>query len=470
MRAANPKGHTREIIRQGWPTLVAQMAVMLNGVIDTVMAGRMRAVDLAAVGLGSSIYITVNVGLVGVLMALMPEIARHHGAGDREGIGRDFRQGLWLALALAVPGVVLLLWQGLWQSFGDPGPQVSALLHEYLWWIMLALPANLLMRVCFCLNMGIGRPKVMMHINLAMLAGKLPLNALLMFGIGDWAGLGAPGSAAATAVLAWLGLMAHAATLQMGQAWRPLRLFAGPWAPHWRRIGALLKLGIPTAGGYLLEVTAFTFMALWLARMGAVVTASHQIASNLTALLYMTGLAIANATTNLTARELGAGQPLAARAYAMSGLRLAALCAVLAGALVALLNQYIARLYTDDPAIAPAAAQLILLVAVYHFFDVGQTMCSYVLRAYRVVTPTVVIFFVCLWIIGLGLGYSLTFGQALDPVMPQAWRSVMQQTPFGFWSAALLGVVLATLALFALLMRVLREHGTAPSPATTLRR
>ena len=38
MRAANPKGHTREIIRQGWPTLVAQMAVMLNGVIDTVMA------------------------------------------------------------------------------------------------------------------------------------------------------------------------------------------------------------------------------------------------------------------------------------------------------------------------------------------------------------------------------------------------------------------------------------------------
>ncbi len=57
--------------------LVAQLAVMANGVIDTVMAGRLSAVDLAAVGIGASIYVTVT----GVLLALTPTVARLHGAG-----------------------------------------------------------------------------------------------------------------------------------------------------------------------------------------------------------------------------------------------------------------------------------------------------------------------------------------------------------------------------------------------------
>ncbi len=61
--------------------LVAQLAVMANGVIDTVMAGRLSAVDLAAVGIGASIYVTVFVTVTGVLLALTPTVARLHGAG-----------------------------------------------------------------------------------------------------------------------------------------------------------------------------------------------------------------------------------------------------------------------------------------------------------------------------------------------------------------------------------------------------
>lgn len=51
-------GTLGSLLRLAWPVLVAQLAVVANGVIDTMMAGRFSAVDLAAVGIGASIYVT----------------------------------------------------------------------------------------------------------------------------------------------------------------------------------------------------------------------------------------------------------------------------------------------------------------------------------------------------------------------------------------------------------------------------
>ncbi|MBL8490000.1 MAG: MATE family efflux transporter, partial [Rhodocyclaceae bacterium] len=86
----------RELFRLAWPVLVAQLAVMANGVADTVMAGRLSAVDLAAVGIGASVYISVFVTAMGVLLALSPMVAHHYGAGRSDAVGAEVRQAAWL--------------------------------------------------------------------------------------------------------------------------------------------------------------------------------------------------------------------------------------------------------------------------------------------------------------------------------------------------------------------------------------
>ncbi len=58
---------TRDLLHFAWPVLVAQLALMANSVIDTAMAGRLSAVDLAAVGIGGAIMGTVVVSLISVL-------------------------------------------------------------------------------------------------------------------------------------------------------------------------------------------------------------------------------------------------------------------------------------------------------------------------------------------------------------------------------------------------------------------
>lgn len=81
---------------------------MATSVIDTLMAGRLSALDLAAVGIGASIYATVFVTAMGVLLALTPVVSHHFGAGRYTEIGADVRQCAWLAVLLSIATFTLL--------------------------------------------------------------------------------------------------------------------------------------------------------------------------------------------------------------------------------------------------------------------------------------------------------------------------------------------------------------------------
>src|SRR3984957_11649748 len=98
----------RKIVALAWPVLIGQLAIIAFGVIDTAMVGRYSATDLAALGLGSSIYISIYIGLTGILTALQPIAGQLYGARRESEIGEEVRQALWLAAALSVLGFVCL--------------------------------------------------------------------------------------------------------------------------------------------------------------------------------------------------------------------------------------------------------------------------------------------------------------------------------------------------------------------------
>ncbi len=102
----------RKIAGLAWPVLIGQLAVIAFGVMDTVMVGRYSAVDLAALGLGSSIYISVFVGLTGVVLALQPITGQLFGARRYAEIGEEVRQALWLSAALTVVGCCVMFFPG----------------------------------------------------------------------------------------------------------------------------------------------------------------------------------------------------------------------------------------------------------------------------------------------------------------------------------------------------------------------
>lgn len=436
----------RRLVPQAWPVLVGQLAVMMFSTVDTLMMGRVGPQDLAALAVGSAAYVTIFVGLMGVVLAVGPIAGRQFGGGDLHGAGQSFVQSQWLAVLLCVPGC-LLLW------FPDPFIALAQLdatqadkVRAYTRPEAFALPAALLFTAFRGFSTAVSRPKAVMAMQLTGLAAKVPLNAVLVFGWGPIPAMGVGGCGWATAIAMTAQALVALALLRRDAFYRP---FAVPmlWhtRPHWPALTGLVRLGLPMGGSILVEVTGFTFMAFFIARLGATPVAGHQIAVNLVAMMFMTALALATAAGTLVAQHLGAGEKREARIVGRHAMALAALVAAGLGAVVALAREPIVALYTSNPEAAAAALPLLVWVWFFHLGDALQTVAAYVLRAYQVATLPMIIYVIALWGLGIGGGYVVAFGAGGNGAV-------------GFWQAATAGLLAAALLLSLLLKRVFNEN------------
>src|SRR5882672_7639763 len=442
----------RSVIRLAWPVLVAQLAVIASGVLDTVMAGRYSAVDLAAVGIGASVYFSVFIGLLGVVQALSPIAAQLYGAKKDSQIGEEVRQTTWLALGLAIIGVLLLAFPEPFLRLAGAPPEVESRTHDYLLGIAWALPAMLLFRVFFALTTAVSRPRAVMLINLVYFAAKVPLNALFIYGALGAPELGGPGCAVATAIASWLIFALAWTYCAKHPFYAQFRIFERWSWPDPAILWNHLKLGVPLGLALFIEVTSFTFMAIFLARLGATTSAGHQIASNITAVFYMFGLAVGNATGVLIAQAVGARDAVLARHTGFTGMRIMLGVSACAGALISVLASKIVGFYSHDTEVQALATRLLVYVALFQIFDTAQVVIVNALRGYRITVIPMLVYTVALWGIGLGGGYALGLeGIGLATPMGAA----------GFWLAGVASLVIASLILLAYFARVSR----APAPA-----
>ncbi len=407
---------TRELLQLAWPMLVAQLAVMGNAVIDTAMAGRLSAIDLAAVGIASSIMATVLMSLISVLLAMPPIIAHLYGAGRRANIGREMHQGIWISLALSLVAILVLLFPGPLIAISDLQPAVEERVRAYLTASAWGVPGAFALRLFFGLSTGIGRPRPVMFFNLASLAIKVPMNALFMYGQFGLPAMGAAGCAVATSVDAWLMAMLAWGWCLHSPKYAEFQLRGRLTAPNLPAIREFLKLGVPIGLTFIADVTAFTFMALFIARLGPVISAAHQVAANLAALAFMIPLALGNAASVLVGQALGAGQPERARHLCWVGIRLGMTIALVLCITFWLAAPHIAALYTTDREVQAVAIPLIVMVGLYHLGDALQAVTVNALRGYKNSVVPMVIYTVILWVPGLGggivLGLTDTFGPA----------------------------------------------------------
>jgi len=443
-----PDVGTRALLRLAGPIFVAQLAVMGLAVIDTMMAGRLSAADLAAVAIGSSIYVSVYVAFMGILQALTPIAGHHYGAGRFTEIGADLVQALWLALLLALAGFALLAQPDpLLRLTGAP-PDVARVASIYLSAIAWGLPASLGTRAFVALNAAVSRPHVTMAIQLLALLAKVPLNLLFMYGAGPIPALGGAGCGVATASLSYLTFVLSFAVWRFDPHYTRYRGISS-WRPNWARQRQLLKLGVPSGGSLLIEVTSFTFIAIFVVRLGAETVAGHQIVANLISVLFMLPMALGVASGVLVAQSLGADAPRTARRAALRGFRAAAIGAAGALLLVWPLREQIVGAYTDNPDVAAVALHLFGLACLFHAFDVFQGVAGFVLRGYKVATAPMLIHGVSLWGVGLGGGYVLAF------LRPAGWSL---DGAFSFWLAAVVGLTLAAVGLSWMAIRIANQH------------
>ena len=435
----------RGLIAHAFPILIAQLASIGMMVVDTAVLGHVSSVDLAAVAIGGGIHVSVVFALVGVLQAVAPVVAHLHGARRDSEVANVLQQGFWLAILLAVPGILFLTHPGGVLGLSSMDPAVEAKVRTYLGLLAWSLPASLFYRTFYAFCNALGKPRVLMGIGLL----SLSLHALLAWGLAlqGWLGepLGVAGCALSNVLIAWLACSSGALYLAFGPLGARYRPFANWSRPRWATWRELLHLGVPMGLSNLVEITSFTLISLFVASLGATVVAGHRIVANLSALIYMLPLSLAIATMAALGQAVGARDRARERLTVRAGLVLAAGASSLVGLLLWLTAGPVVAAYTDDPAVRLVAVGLVGYVALYQFFDALQTVAGHCLRAYRVTFVPMLVQIVCFWGVGLLGGGWLCY----------RWSPPLGVA--GFWLASVLSLIGAAALLLPLLRKAMQD-------------
>jgi MATE family multidrug resistance protein len=438
----------RILLKNAWPVLVAQMVSIGMMITDTLYVGHYSTQHLAAVAVGSGLFATLALALGGVLQALAPIIGHHYGAGNTRQIGSSMRQGLWLAVFLAAGGMVMLAAPAYLLAPARLEPEVEALATDYIRLLALSLPATLGYRAFHAAANALGQPRPLMVVAFLVTLAHAMLAWCLVGGHLGLPALGALGAALSEVIVSWFGLACSFWLLMNNPRLALLRIFPHWEKPCWIAQKELLRLGVPMGFSYLVEISAFTLMAIFIARLGQETVSGHRIAANLSAFVYMLPLSLSIATAAQIAQAAGAGKEALALAAAKAGLKLSCGLSIVMACLLLWLREPISRLATEDQTVAGVAADLMLYIALYQFFDALQTVACFSLRAYKISLVPLLIHLLCFWGLGLGLGYWLAF---LAPT---------PQGAAGFWQGAVIATITAALLFGELLRRVAKRRGS----------
>ena len=444
------------LLKLAGPLLVGQLAVITFGVLDTAMTARYSADDLAALAMASAIFISVYVGLTGVVSALAPIAGQLFGAKRYDEIGEEVRQAIWLAILLSLFGALVLWNADLILDISQVSPEIHSKASLYMHILVLGLPASMAMRVLIALHNAVSRPTIITIVQLIGLAAKFPLNYLFIYGAFGIEGMGGPGCAVATVIINWLWLLITLWIVIAGRFYKPFALFTRFSKPDLHRIGVMLRLGMPIGFSYLIEVTSFTFMSLFIARLGTEALAGHQIVANIGTVIYMVPLSLSIATMTLVSQSIGANQQSKAEQIGWSSVFFTTTACAVIGLTAWFFRTELLNLYDPPEEVKQFAVPLFLFIAFYQIFDALQVSAAFILRAYRIAFWPMLIYALSLWGVGLGGGYLLGFN--ITGNVPLALQGAS-----GFWAGNSLSLGVAAVFLLYLFKRTaIRFQKTHP--------
>ena len=438
------------IIKHALTVLAGQLAVVSFGVADTIIAGRYDPHALAILSVSAAIYITVYVGLLGILQAMLPIFAELYGAKKFLDIGKVFRQSLYVWFGLTLLGVVFLTSPDLLLQWTNVPSELHQQSISYLSILALALAPTLFFRLFSALSQSLGKPRWVTWIQIIGLMVKIPLSVLMTFGYESIPAMGLAGCAFATVLVNYSMMAVALWMLRTQEIYTRCGIWAKPEKPHWPEIKNIFSMGIPNGLSVTVEVTSFTLMALFISRLGTSAAASHQIASNMAAFLYMIPLSFSIAISARISYWRGAAQFEKMKQSMNIGFQVTMSLAFCMMLILLVLHEPLANLYSKDLEVVNMASSLLILIGLYHFVDALQTLCFFVLRSFKVTFAPALVYSTVLWGVGLLGGYQLSY-EGIGNI--EAMNSAN-----AFWIMNIIGLIMVCACLISLIRLSLKQQ------------
>ena len=429
------------------PVVLAELAWITMGIVDTLMVGPLGAEAIGAVGIGSSIFMGICVFAMGLLLGLDTLVSQSYGAGRLEDCHRWLVHGIALSLALTVPVSGIMYFLAATLHLWGLDPAVLDLSRDYFRIVSLSL-LPLLLYASFRRYLqatGSVRP-IMIALVLANVVNAF-FNWLLIFGKFGLPALGVKGSAWST-VLARVFMALWLMLAIVYREWgRSPGLFHTTLRIDLAWMRRLYALGFPAAMQITLEVGVFAAATALAGRLAPSALAAHQIALNMAAFTFMVPYGISSAGAVRVGHALGrADLPGAGRA-GWTALLFGAAFMTAAAIVFITCGHLLIGAFTRDPNVIRAGVSLLAIAAVFQLFDGVQGVATGILRGLGDTRTPMMWNLAGHWLIGLPLGYALCFAAGLGVR--------------GLWWGLSVGLIICGTALLAIWQQRIRSLAMA---------
>jgi MATE family multidrug resistance protein len=445
----------RALIILAVPVVLSELGWMAQGVVDTIMVGKLGPAAIGAVALGNAVCYTPSLFGIGLLLGLDTLVAQAYGRKDHDECHRWLAQGVYLACFVAPPVMALLAWASFGFARFGITPEVAAPAGSYLRILLWGTLPLLLYGATRRYLQAVGDVRVITATYIVANLVNWLGNWVLIYGKWGMPAMGVRGSALSTCLA-----RVFMAVALLGFAWRYERRRGHPLFRHWAgpslsRLRSLVRLGAPAAGQILAEVGAWNLATLAAGWLTPVALATHQIALNYAAVSYMVPLGVGAAAAVSVGHAVGAGDMRRARRAGWLAMALGTGFMLLAAAAFVAAPVPLIELYTRDPQVLAVGPGLLGLAAVFQIFDGIQTVSTGALRGLGETRIAMFANLVGYWVLGLPLGLTLCF--------------VLRWGIYGLW----IGLTLALIVIASTLLLRWRRDSTRmvdrqPAPVPNL--
>lgn len=420
---AAPENHLAaeltETIRLSAPMALTQLGQIAMMTTDLAFIGRLGDEAVAAAALGHTVFfISFTFGL-GLVAAVAPLAAQAFGARDPRHVRRAVRTGLWAALLVSIPTMILpLRGEQILLALGQE-QEAARLGQQYLFGLVWGIAPALWFIAVRGFMGAVNRPEPVLWITLAAVPANALLVYLLLYGNWGFPQLGLFGAGLATTIVNIGTFVAGLAFVMWRRPFRKYHILARLWRIDWPLMRKLVALGAPISLSMLMEYGLFSAAALLMGLIGTTALAAHQVALQVTAILFMVPLGIGMAATVRVGHAVGRRDVDGVRRAGWVALGLGITLAALLTVAVFLWRFAIATLFFGS-AITHGAieltAALLLVGATYFITDAIQTIVAGALRGLNDTRVPLLLAAVSYWLIGFTLACILGFKTSLGAV------------------------------------------------------
>ena len=314
-----------QVVRLGLPIMAGMSTYVLLELVDMLFVGRFGTTALASVGIAvflTFLFLSAFGGLSVAVQATTSRLVGEDGGADP---GRYLRASLVLAIGAIPPLSLPLIWAApVAIGLVSDDPAVADTGAGYLRWLLAA-------GVLFGINLAFmgfwnatERPHLYLRVVILEAVLNVPLNYVLMFGIGSFPGYGVTGAGIGTFLAALVGVIYH---FRLGS-----RYASGFHRGEIRRhFGVLLRLLVPASAQQFFDALALTLMFRIVALVGTVEVAAYSVLVNLLGVVGIPGWGLGLAGATLVGQSMGARRMAQANQWAWDVVKVGTVAMALLG-------------------------------------------------------------------------------------------------------------------------------------------